>query len=160
MSKLRANQTLLLTYPDLYGAIPQLDENEMNVCDDMINQCSANKLRIELLENLNRKLENSIKKLNENQVRINSTNNWQSRLETRTTTPQNLPQAPLPPPQNDRQSANLEQLMQPAADSSYLTSSSLSSSKMPAPLQMQRPVPLFKLENELVPQQQQQSSAK
>ena len=152
----------------------------MHVCDEMINQCSANKLRIELLESLNRKLENSIKKLNENQVRINSTNSWQSRLDKASAAPSRLhndrdkhsaPPSTLHAQQHQHEHhQSLEQLMQPAADSSYLTSTDPSFSehkqqqpqqpKVPSPLQMQRPVPLFKLEHELVPQQQKQQSAK
>lgn len=69
------NETLLLKYPDLYGPLENLSENESNVLEDMLNQVNANKHRISLLENLNGTLMTSIKKLNEANVRSNSQEN-------------------------------------------------------------------------------------
>ena len=75
LKKQKDNELLLLKYPDLYGPMSHMEdeEAETNVASDMQNQINANKHRIYLLNNLNKKLENSLKKLNEtNVVRSNS----------------------------------------------------------------------------------------
>jgi len=142
VKKCKENEMLLLKYPDLYGPIEQHgDENELNVCEDMINQINANKYRIGLLENLNKKLSNSIKKLNETQVvnsKASETDNYFMKQRanpndsTRTLTPL-------------RQSSS-SKIVQDKHEQANERSSATSAHIMPV-----RPVPLFKLENELVP---------
>jgi hypothetical protein len=66
IKKQKQNELLLLKYPDFYGPMDHLHiEGEIDVYEDMQNQINANQFRISLLENLNRKLETSIKKLKE-----------------------------------------------------------------------------------------------
>ena len=71
MKKAKENELLLVKYPDLYGPVPQVVDEELNVQEDMVNQISANKHRMQLLEGLNRKLEVSLRKLRE----VHSVNN-------------------------------------------------------------------------------------
>ena len=129
---MKENETLMMRYPDLYGPIEQLNEEEMNVCEDMMNQINANKYRINLLENLNKKLNNSIKKLNETQMN-----------DTALT--------------NDNQDTSLNYFMKPPQSTSRTTPSN---SNLVTPRRnsignssgkqaLTRPVPLFKLENEI-----------
>lgn len=66
MNKVKHSQLLLLKYPDLYGPMEHLSvegEQETNVYEDMLNQMNANKERIRLLDELNKKLENSMNRL-------------------------------------------------------------------------------------------------
>ena len=70
---MKENENLLLRYPDLYGPIEHPNDNELNVAEDMENQIQANNHRIALLQNLNRNLDNSLRRLNETHGKKNST---------------------------------------------------------------------------------------
>lgn len=70
LKKQKDNEVLLLKYPDLYGPMthiedPNSETSSNDVANDMQNQINANKHRIYLLNNLNKKLENSVRKLSE-----------------------------------------------------------------------------------------------
>ncbi len=139
LKKSKENEILMMRYPDLYGPIEQLNEHEMNVCDDMINQINANKYRINLLENLNKKLNNSIKKLNETQM-----NNEKLNETTMTSNDNNNNETSLnyfmkPPQSTSRTTPSNSNLVTPRNNSA--TSNSRQA--------LTRPVPLFKLENEI-----------
>jgi uncharacterized protein (UPF0335 family) len=76
VKKLKDNELLLLKYPDLYGPMEQLsNEQELDVYEDMVNQMNANRHRVNLLENLNRKLDHSMKKLKETRPQSNQNMN-------------------------------------------------------------------------------------
>lgn len=122
LKKLRDNESLLIRYPDFYGPLEQLNDDELNVVEDMQNQIRANKHRIDLLEKLNNKLINSINKLNETM-----TSN-----------------------QCDNVCASLEEknyFMKPTESSSR--SQSVLESPKEQKCSYTRPVPFYKLENEL-----------
>ena len=133
LKKMKENEILMIRYPDLYGPLEQLNENEMNVCDDMINQINANKYRINLLESLNKKLNNSIKKLNETQMNETGIMNQTEQNDT------SLNYFMKPPQSTSRTTPANSTLATPRNNSS-------SSSNRQA---LTRPVPLFKLENEI-----------
>ncbi len=133
LKKMKENEILMIRYPDLYGPLEQLNENEMNVCDDMMNQMNANKYRINLLESLNKKLNNSIKKLNETQMNETASTNDQLN-ET------NLNYFMKPPQSTSRSTP---------ANSNLVTPRNNSNSALNKRQALTRPVPLFKLENEI-----------
>jgi hypothetical protein len=136
---MKENETLLIRYPDLYGPLEQLNENEVNVCEDMINQINANKYRINLLESLNKKLNNSIKKLNETQmsntsnIDIDNDNIIYSK-----------PTSAINKYENSHDNDTTHYFMKPPP--STRTNSNVTTPKASA---LTRPVPLFKLENEI-----------
>jgi hypothetical protein len=119
IKKLKENETLLLKYPDLHGPIDQLDLNEVNLCEDMVNQINANNYRIYLLENINKKLSNSIIKLKKNDSL--------QKNDEKIKIPDNLNII-------NNESDNFE---------------SLTFSTCPKSKKLSRPAPLFKLENEI-----------
>ena len=119
-----------MKYPDLYGPA-EINETELNVLEDMQNQIKANKHRIGLLDNLNQTLMNSIKKLSEKR---NSMDNSQNTL---------------PSPIN--QSINNNTDLNESNDNYFMRhKDSRRESLVETPKKnLNRPVPLFKLENEL-----------
>ncbi|CAF0817787.1 unnamed protein product [Brachionus calyciflorus] len=125
LKKMKDNESLLIRYPDLYGPMEQLNDDELSVIDDMQNQIKANKHRISLLENLNNKLFNSIKKLNETQGTNEITNDIGASFDDK-----NYFMKP-----NESSSRSQSRLDTPKqSDNNYSFS---------------RPVPLFKLDNEI-----------
>jgi hypothetical protein len=136
LKKSKENEILMMRYPDLYGPIEQLNDNEMNVCDDMINQINANKYRINLLENLNKKLNNSIKKLNETQMNNEKLN--ETALTTNENNDTSLNYFMKPPQSTSRTTPSNSNLGTPRNKSANNSRQAIS-----------RPVPLFKLENEI-----------
>jgi hypothetical protein len=126
IKRIKENETLLLRYPDLYGPIEQLNPNETNVCDDMLNQINANKHRIQLLDNLNKKLYNSIKKLNETQVDEMKSNQNKS-----------------------YDSENKDYFLKHEGDDLSRSTTKMEVRKSSEKKSISRPVPLFKLENEI-----------
>ena len=135
---MKENETLLIRYPDLYGPLEQLNDNELNVCEDMINQINANKYRINLLESLNKKLNNSIKKLNETQMsNIDMDGNDNSVYS-------NKPDSAINKYENSHDNDATHYFMKPPP--STRTNSNVTTPKASA---LTRPVPLFKLENEI-----------
>lgn len=125
LKKYKDNELLLLKYPDLYGPA-EINEGELNVVDDMQNQINANKHRIGLLDSLNKKLSVSIKKLNEKRESIDqSFNKSNSKLDLNETNENYFMK------QKDSRRASLNET--PRIEKNALT----------------RPVPLFKLENEM-----------
>jgi hypothetical protein len=126
---------LLLKYPDLYGPV-DISESEMNVVEDMQNQINANKHRMSLLDNLNKTLFNSIKKLNEKR---NSNDNS---INTNTTgMSSTLNQS------SSNNEPNEENYFMKHKDSRR--DSLVETPKNSDRNGLGRPVPLFKLENEM-----------
>lgn len=134
LKKQKENEILLLKYPDLYGPMTHIDEHgESNVANDMQNQINANKHRIFLLNNLNKKLENSVRKLNETS---NSASASPSKKETTIT--------------SDEPSEHGSNyfVKQPVSSPSVL-STPKSIEDIGSRTLMARPVPFFKLDSEL-----------
>jgi hypothetical protein len=139
LKKLKQNEHLLLKYPDLYGPLENLmdDDDEAtttsNVAADMQNQLNANKHRIYLLNNLNKKLENSIKKLNESTTTTNEisfvANEEKNYFKKQSLSNVSTPKAEAPTHDDTRLQA------------------------------LSRPVPLFKLENEIDQMNRNESAA-
>lgn len=132
LKKQKDNEILLLKYPDLYGPMTHIDEHggESNVADDMQNQINANKHRIFLLNNLNKKLENSVRKLNETTTIGSST-----------------------PAKNESiveisEVINSQFVKQPVSSSS-VSSTPKSLEDIGTRTLMSRPVPFFKLDSEI-----------
>ena len=114
----------------------------MNVVEDMQNQINANKHRMSLLDNLNKTLFNSIKKLNEKRNSIDNSVNNTTTTNTSSMSPTTLNQS----------SSHTE----PISDGNYFMKhkDSRRDSLVETPRNsdrncLGRPVPLFKLENEM-----------
>lgn len=128
LKKRKESEHLLLKYPDLYGTMEHVGEDhDIGVEVDMQNQINANKHRIYLLNNLNKKLENSIKKLHETKSL-----HKQSSLDS-----------------NPDQTINEEKSYFKKQSSIVSTPKNQPEESAGSRLGLNRPVPLFKLENEI-----------
>lgn len=137
LKKQKKNEILLLKYPDLYGPMTHIDDHsESNVANDMQNQINANKHRIFLLNNLNKKLENSVRKLNETTMTTNSASGSPSKKETTITSDE-----------SSEHGSNYF-VKQPVSSPSVL-STPKSIEDIGNRTLLARPVPFFKLDSEL-----------
>ncbi|XP_074641534.1 coiled-coil domain-containing protein 157-like [Tubulanus polymorphus] len=95
MSQLQEREKLLLEYPDLNGPI-NAGNGTGDIARDMENQVQANSLRIQLLENENEGLRNSITKMLASQAQRKNETNSQLEFQSSLIKSLNSGSAPLP----------------------------------------------------------------